>query len=61
MLSWLRDNLGTILLTLLLAALLAAIIGYLIRQRKQGKTSCGCGCANCAMSGICHKKPNDQP
>lgn len=28
---------------------------YLIRNKKQGKTSCGCGCSNCALNGECHK------
>lgn len=27
----------------------------LIRNKKQGKTSCGCGCTNCALNGECHK------
>ena len=27
----------------------------LIRQKKQGKSSCGAGCAHCAMHGQCHR------
>jgi hypothetical protein len=26
----------------------------MIRDKKAGKSSCGCGCANCAMAGKCH-------
>ena len=31
------------------------IVRSLIRQKKQGKSSCGAGCAHCAMHGQCHK------
>ncbi len=53
MISWLAHNLVTILLCLLLAAAVAAIIVKIVKDRKKGKTSCGCNCANCAMSGAC--------
>ena len=45
MLEWLTANLGTIL-----------IIRYLLRQKKAGKSSCGAGCAHCAMHGQCHSQ-----
>ena len=55
MFGWLAANAGTIvvLLIVLLCVSLAAM--QLIRDKKKGKTSCGCGCANCAMHGACHK------
>jgi hypothetical protein len=28
----------------------------MVVAKKKGKTTCGCGCANCAMNGTCHKK-----
>ena len=56
MLSWLSANLGTILVCLVLIAVVAAIVIHLIRSRRKGKTTCGCGCANCAMSRYCHSK-----
>ena len=40
---------------------LAAVIGIvtlavisMIRDKKAGKSSCGCNCAKCAMAGKCH-------
>ena len=48
MLSWLTANLGTILIS--------AVLVYLLRQKKAGKSSCGAGCAHCAMHGRCHGK-----
>ena len=46
---------GTILVGAVLALLLGAITAKLIKDRKQGKSFCGCGCENCANAGRCHK------
>ena len=50
------DNGGTILVTLALAGIVAAILVRLHRDRKQGKSSCGCNCSACPMAGSCHKQ-----
>lgn len=55
MLLWFQENLATILVCMVLAGVVALIIGYLVRQKKQGKTSCGCNCASCAMRESCHR------
>ena len=54
MLQWIGANLGTILICLVLLAIVTFIIVHLVRQKKQGKSSCGCNCAHCAMHGSCH-------
>lgn len=54
MLNWIGANIGTIVICLVLAVTVMFILRSLIRQKKQGKSSCGCGCANCAMHGSCH-------
>ena len=54
MLQWIGANLGTILVCLVLLAIVTFIIVHLVRQKKQGKSSCGCNCAHCAMHGSCH-------
>ncbi len=54
MLQWICANIGTILICLILTVAVVLIIRSLIRQKKQGKSSCGCGCAHCAMHGSCH-------
>ena len=56
MLQWIGANLGTILVCLVLLAIITFIIVYLVRQKKQGKSSCGCNCAHCAMHGSCHSQ-----
>lgn len=56
MLQWFSANAGTLVLCILLLAVVALIVWSLLRQRKQGKSSCGCGCAHCAMHGSCHSQ-----
>ncbi|MCD8390874.1 MAG: FeoB-associated Cys-rich membrane protein [Firmicutes bacterium] len=45
---------GTILVVFALAAVVTLIIRAMIRDKKRGKSSCGCGCANCQSAGMCH-------
>ena len=47
---------ATVLDCAVLALLVGAIVWSMIRNKKKGKTSCGCGCENCAMRGQCHKE-----
>lgn len=54
MLQWISANLGTIVIGVILIAAVALIVRSQIRRKKQGKSSCGCGCSNCAMHGECH-------
>ncbi len=56
MLVWITANLGTIVVLLIVAAVIALAARSIIRQKKQGKSSCGCGCASCPMSGACHRE-----
>lgn len=54
MFAWIAQNLGTILISAVLLVIVIAVVRYLIRQKKQGKSSCGVGCAHCANAGCCH-------
>ena len=56
MLSWLMQNLGTILICLALCAVVICIILSMRKDRKKGKSACGCNCGHCPMSGACHKQ-----
>ena len=56
MLDWIAANLATILICALLIVIVFLIIRYLLRQKKAGKSSCGAGCAHCAMHGQCRGK-----
>ena len=57
MFQWISENLPTILISVVLLAIVTSISISLIRQKKQGKSSCGSGCAHCALHGQCHSKP----
>lgn len=54
MLAWIAENIGTILILAALIAVVAGIVAGMLRDRKKGKSSCGC--ANCAMRGCCHSE-----
>lgn len=58
MLQWISTNIGTILISLLLLTAVALIIRSMMRDKKQGKSSCGGNCAGCAACGACHDKGN---
>ncbi|HKM28666.1 MAG TPA: FeoB-associated Cys-rich membrane protein [Anaerovoracaceae bacterium] len=53
---WINENIGSIIVGAVLVAVVAAIIASQIKAHRAGKSSCGCGCANCPMSGSCHQK-----
>ena len=55
MAAWFSENIGSIIVGLILLAIVAAVIRTMIKDKRSGRSSCGCGCANCAMSGSCHK------
>ena len=52
MLAWLSKNIATIIICLVLAVIVALIIYNLVKDKKKGKSSCGCNCAHCAMTGF---------
>ena len=54
MFAWIKANLATILICIGLIAIVVAIIVKLVKDKKRGKSSCGCNCAHCAMAGSCH-------
>ena len=54
MLQWIAANLGSILVCAVLLGIVIGILRYLIRQKKRGGASCGCGCAHCSLNGTCH-------
>ena len=54
--SWLSENLYTIMVSLILILIVSASVRHMIKNKKAGKTSCGCGCSGCAMAGSCHSQ-----
>ena len=54
MLPWFAQNIFTILIIAVLVAFFGWLIYTIIRDKKQGRSSCCGGCAGCAMAGHCH-------
>ena len=61
MLTWLSQNVGTILVCAVIIAVFALLIRSLIRDRKKGKSSCCGGCAGCANACHCHPATATEP
>ena len=51
---------GTAIVIIILALIVGLIIWRMVKDKKAGKSSCGCGCASCPMSGQCHSKKKVQ-
>ncbi|MBQ9807636.1 MAG: FeoB-associated Cys-rich membrane protein [Ruminococcus sp.] len=49
---------GWVAVLIILIAVVALIIYTLIKDKKEGRSSCGHGCQNCAMHGKCHSSGN---
>ncbi|WP_446807007.1 FeoB-associated Cys-rich membrane protein [Hominenteromicrobium mulieris] len=47
MLTWLSQNIGTIIVLLVVVLIVAAIVKSMRRDKKNGKSSCGGNCAAC--------------
>ena len=46
---------ATVIISLVLIGVVAGIITKMVKNKKEGKSSCGCNCEHCAMSGACHR------
>ncbi|MBR3039933.1 MAG: FeoB-associated Cys-rich membrane protein [Lachnospiraceae bacterium] len=56
MLTWIIENLGTIIVSLILVAIIGLVLYSRIRKKRKGISTCGCGCSSCPSNGMCHKK-----
>ena len=53
--NFLAQNLGTITVGGVVLFIVGALIYNLVKSKRQGKSSCGCACSGCPMSGKCHE------
>ncbi len=51
-------DLPTIIALIVIVGIVLALVIKLIIDKKQGKTSCSCGCGGCAMKDMCHSQEN---
>lgn len=60
MFQWIADNIWALFAILVLAGIIAAAVYTVVRDKRKGKSSCGCNCAHCAMAGSCHNAAKAQ-
>ena len=60
MFAFLAENAGTIAVLAILIAVLTAIAVKFIRDKKNGKGLCSCGCSGCASRDICHAQKTEK-
>lgn len=56
MFEWIFENAATVIISAVLAAAVIGITAGLIKNKKRGKSSCGCGCEGCSIKDICSGK-----
>lgn len=56
MITWIMTNLGNIVVSLILIAIVTAVIFKLIKDKKNGVSSCGGNCKSCGMCASCNRK-----
>lgn len=56
MLTLITENIATIVICAILLGIVAAILVGIARDKKKGKSACGCGCKSCPMSDSCNRE-----
>ena len=56
--KWFIQNWATCVVIAASAALVTLAVIKIVKDRRAGRSSCGCGCSSCPMSGSCHKENN---
>lgn len=53
MLDWIVQNLANIVICLVLILAVSLAVVKLVRDKRAGRSSCGCGCSACSANGAC--------
>lgn len=56
MISWIADNLSTLLVGAATLVVIGLAVRAMIRNKKSGRSLCGTDCSGCPMSQDCDKK-----
>ncbi len=56
MIQFLRENWGTILVLAIVLAAAAMVVRRMYKNRRDGRSGCGCGCSGCVSKGTCRKE-----
>ena len=55
MIAWIAYNIGTITAAAIILAIAVTAFFIILKDKKKGKSSCGCNLARCSRAGFCHK------
>ncbi len=55
MIEFISNNLPSIIVGAVILGVFVAVVIKLVRDKKNHKSSCSCGCAGCPNAGICHQ------
>lgn len=58
MLNFITENYGNMIVGLVVLAIVVCVAVKLIKDKKDHKSSCSCGCNCCPGSGMCHGAPS---
>ena len=61
MILFLEDNWGNVLVLAGVAAVAAAAVWRLVKSKRAGRSSCGCGCGGCPSRGACRSGRREEP
>ncbi len=56
MVHWIAENGASVVVGAVLVLIVAGILYGRLKARRAGKSTCGCGCDGCPMSGTCRGK-----
>ncbi|MBQ7106201.1 MAG: FeoB-associated Cys-rich membrane protein [Clostridia bacterium] len=56
MMNWVLDNLASIIVLTVVIAIITLVVIKMIKDKKNGKQNCSCGCEGCAFKDNCHTK-----
>ncbi len=54
MIDFIVKNISTIIVSVILALVVALAVMKLHKDKKAGKSACGCKCSGCPNSSMCH-------
>ena len=60
MVTWITANIGNIVVSLILIAIVTAVIFKLVKDKKNGISSCGGNCAHCGMCASCQRPDKER-
>jgi len=61
LIDWITAHWIDIVLTLAVALVVILVIVKMIKDKKAGRSSCGCNCGSCAMAGKCKSAAGAKP